>query len=297
MELRHLSYFVAVAEERSYTRAAARVHAVQSTVSAAIKALERDLGTSLFDRNSKRVLLTDAGAALLPRALDALDAARVARDAVDEVLQGLSGTLHIGMMMAVRQIDMPRLLGEYHRRHPRVQLRSSSPTSGSQGLVEALLERRLDLAFVALPGVPPPEIVTIEVARSILDLVLPLDHPLADRTAVNIGELAGLDFIDAPIGFGNRTLTDRAFADSGTGRRVAIEITDITRQADYVRHGLGVALLPRYVTDGLDDLRIVPVADTDLSLPTFLARPTDRTASAAARALITLVSETYGGAP
>src|ERR1044072_6120085 len=92
MELRHLEYFVAVAEERNFTRAAARLHVVQSGVSAVIKSLERELGTELLERNSKRVALTNAGEVLLPRARAALDAVRDARDAVDEGRGGLRGT-------------------------------------------------------------------------------------------------------------------------------------------------------------------------------------------------------------
>ena len=102
VELRQLEYFVAVAEEQNFTRAAARLHVVQSAVSAAVKTLERELGASLLDRNSKRVRLTDAGAALLPRARIALDAARDARDAVAEVHGGLRGTLRIGTMTSIR---------------------------------------------------------------------------------------------------------------------------------------------------------------------------------------------------
>ena len=81
VELRHLEYFVAVAEERNFTRAATRLNIVQSAVSAAIKSLERELGAPLLDRTSKRVALTDAGLALLPKARTTLDAARDARAA------------------------------------------------------------------------------------------------------------------------------------------------------------------------------------------------------------------------
>ena len=95
VELRHLEYFVAVAEERNFTRAAARLNIVQSAVSAAIKSLERELGAPLLERTSKRVALTDAGLALLPKARATLDAARDAREAVDEVRGGLRGTLRI----------------------------------------------------------------------------------------------------------------------------------------------------------------------------------------------------------
>jgi DNA-binding transcriptional LysR family regulator len=93
VELRHLEYFVAVADERSFTRAAEQLHVVQSGVSSGVKALERELGTALLERTSRRVTLTSAGTALLPKARSALDAARDARDAVDAVRGGLRGVL------------------------------------------------------------------------------------------------------------------------------------------------------------------------------------------------------------
>lgn len=183
MELRQLACFVAVADEGNFTRAAARLHIVQSAVSSTIKSLERELDTPLLDRNSKRVLLTDAGAALLPRARAALHAAQEAADAVAEVRGGLRGTLRLGTLTSVRVLDLPALLGEFHRRHPGVLLQTSALPSGSQGLVEALLERRLDLAFVSLPGPCPAGITLTDLTSSVLDLVVPAGHPLARREA------------------------------------------------------------------------------------------------------------------
>jgi DNA-binding transcriptional LysR family regulator len=295
MELRQLEYFVAVAEEQHFTRAAARLHVVQSAVSAAVKALERELDARLFDRNAKRVLLTDAGTALLPRARAALDAARDARDAVAEVRGGLRGTLRIGVMTSVRLIDLPALLGEFHRRHPGVLLRTTAAPSGSQGLIDALAERRLDLAFVSLPGPAPTGIALTALATSELALAVPTDHALAGRTSVRIDELAGLDFIDSPLGYGNRTVADRAFDAAGVRRRVTIEITDIATGTDHVRHGLGIALLPRFVLGGTAGVHVLAVAGTDLRWPLSLAVPTDRPPGAAARALIDHVLETPPG--
>ncbi|MEU5785277.1 LysR family transcriptional regulator [Micromonospora lupini] len=291
MELRQLEYFVAVAEEQNFTRAAARLHVVQSAVSAAVKTLERELGAPLLDRNSKRVLLTDAGAALLPRARVALDAARDARDAVAEVHGGLRGTLRIGTMTSTRLLHLPALLGEFHRRHPGVLLHTSVAPAGSQGLIDALTERRLDLAFVSLPGAPPPEIHLTELARSVIDLVVPDDHPLAAREAVTLGELAGLNFIDSPVGYGNRAVTDRAFATASLSRRVTIEIPDIATGAEHVRHGLGIALLPRFAVADAEGVRTLTVTDADLDWTASLATPVDRPVGAAARALIALTGE------
>ena len=291
MELRHLEYFVAVAEERNFTRGAARLHIVQSAVSAAVKTLERELGAALLDRNSKRVLLTEAGTALLPYARAALDAARDAQDAVDEVRGGLRGTLRIGTMTSIRLIDMPALLGEYHRRHPGVQLRTSAAPSGSKGLIEALAERRLDLAFVSQPGPSPSGIAVRDLASSVLDLVVAADDPLAGHSTVSLPQLADRDFIDSPVGYGNRAVADRAFEAAGLRRNVSIEISDIATGAAYVRHGLGVALLPRFVLAGVHDVRVKAVTGADLNWPLSVATPSDRPLSAAASALIGLVEE------
>lgn len=291
MELRQLEYFVAVAEEKNFTRAAARLHIVQSAVSATIKALERELGAPLLDRNSKRVLLTDAGAALLPRARATLDAAREAADAVAEVHGGLRGTLRLGTLTSVRLIDLPALLGEFHRRHPGVLLQTSAAQSGSQGLVDALLDRRLDLAFVSLPGPPPAGLTLIDLASSVLDLVVPVGHPLAERDSVPLAELAGLDFVDSPAGYGNRAVVDRAFAAASLARRVAVEITDIGTGVDFVRNGLGVALLPRFILGDAPEVVTLTVDDADLEWPLSLAAAADRRPGAAARAMVALARE------
>ncbi|MGY0489581.1 LysR family transcriptional regulator [Streptomyces sp. WG-D5] len=291
MELRHLEYFVAVAEEQNFTRAAARLHIVQSAVSAAVKTLERELDARLLDRNSKRVLLTDAGSALLPRARIVLDAARDAADAVAEVRGALRGTLRLGTLTSIRLIDLPRLLGEFHRRHPGVQVRITVAPTGSQGHLTALAERRLDLALVSLPGARPAEFELTPLASSTLDLVVPGDHPLAGRDSVRLSELAGLPFIDCPVGYGNRAVADRAFAAAGMPRQVTIEITDIATSADYVRAGLGVALIPRFLADTAHGLAVLPVTDADLDWPLYLAGPADRPPSAAARALTALLRD------
>jgi DNA-binding transcriptional LysR family regulator len=289
VELRHLEYFVAVAEERSFTVAAARLHVVQSAVSAGVKALERELAERLLDRTPRRVDLTDAGAALLPKAQATLDAARDARDVVAEVRGGLRGTVRVGTMTSVGLLDVPGLLGEFHRRHPGVLLRLTAAPSGSRGLVDALIERRLDLAFVSWPGQPPPQLQLTELARAPMVLVLPVGHPLAGRAEVPITDLADLDFIDSPIGYGNRGVADRAFESAGIRRRVSIEITDIATATTYVRNGLGIALLPRFAIGSEPGVVALPVAGAGLEWPLSLAAPKDRALSSATRALLELI--------
>jgi DNA-binding transcriptional LysR family regulator len=291
MELRQLECFVAVVEESSFTRAAARLHIVQSAVSATIASLERELDTRLLLRTTRHIGLTDAGLQLLPKARATLEAARDARDAVHEVSGGIRGTLRIGTMSSLGLIDLPGLLGEFHREHPAVSVQLAIVGNGSPGLVAALAEGRLDLSFVSVPGHRPAGVHIRDLTANPLDLVVPRGHRLADRSELTISDLADESFIDFPQGYGNRAVADRAFSAAGLARHVAIEITDITAGTDFIRHRLGVALLPRAVLIPDDDLAVLRVTDADLDWPISLATPIGRTPGAAARAFEHMVEQ------
>ncbi|MDH6127447.1 LysR substrate-binding domain-containing protein [Kitasatospora sp. GP82] len=291
MELRHLECFVAVAEELNFTRASQRLHVVQSGVSASIKALERELGIRLLERTSQRVALTDAGAALLPHARATLDAAQAARDAVDEVRGGLRGSITVGTLISVAAVDLPSLLGRFHAEHPEVKVRLRVSPSGSAGLAKALQDGELDVAFLLLPGSPPPGITPRDLLSVSLVVVVRADHLLADQDEVPLARLAEESFIDFPVGYGNRTVADQAFAAAGIQRQVALEVTEITTGAQYVRNGFGVALLPDFVAPADPELRTLRVSDHPLRWTLSVATSTMRRPSAAVRALLEVVDQ------
>ena len=120
MELRQLEYLVAVVEEASFTRAAARLHVAQPGVSAQIRQLERELGHALLDRSTRTVQLTEAGAAVLPHARAALQAVANARVAIDELVGLLRGHVSVGTVAARGPVDLPGWLADFHRDHPGV---------------------------------------------------------------------------------------------------------------------------------------------------------------------------------
>lgn len=289
MDLRHLEYFVAVADELNFTRAARRVHTVQSGVSAAVAQLERELGVRLFDRTRQRVALSDAGIALLPRARAALDAVRAARDAVDEVKGGLSGTIDLGTMISVGIVDLPALLGRFHQRYPGVTVRLRTMTAGTAGLVAALKDGTLDLAFVSLPGRPPAGLIVRQLAAWPVVLVCRADHRLAAGESVELSQLGDEPFIDFPKGYGNRAVVDHAFDNAGITRRVRLEVADLATAAGFVRHGLGVAFLPSFIAPRAEDLRVLTVSDHELTWRLGVATSRTREQSAAVRALLTLL--------
>src|SRR3954471_12944583 len=122
MDLRQLEYFVAVAEEANFTRAADRVHITQSGVSAQIRQFERELGADLFDRSARMVRLTPAGAAALPHARTALAAAQAIRTACDDVNGLVRGRLQVGMAPGCPVTPLFEALAAFHRRHPAIEI-------------------------------------------------------------------------------------------------------------------------------------------------------------------------------
>jgi DNA-binding transcriptional LysR family regulator len=295
MELRHLEHFLAVAEEGSFTRAAARVHLVQSALSVSIRSLERELDTRLFDRTTHRVVLTDTGQALLVEAKRTLAAAEAARDAVSAVQGGVRGTVRLGIMHSLALIDLGTLLTAYHHERPLVQLIPSFAPGGSAELVRDVVEGRLDLAFAALPSGYPPQLSVHTLASEEMMLACPPEHPLAKRRRIALAELNGERFVDFPPGWGTRLAVDQLFANAGLHREIAVEVADIPNVIDLVRAGFGFAFIgPSTVPDArrLIVRQVKPSAEFTVSMVISTERPQ----SAATRALADLVARTYSTA-
>ncbi|WP_433664357.1 LysR family transcriptional regulator [Nocardia sp. CA-128927] len=289
MELRHLEYFVAVAEERSFTRAAARLHVVQSAVSATIKALERELRTEVLRRTSREVALAEAGIVLLPRARAILDSVRETVDAVDAVRGTVGGEVRLGLMSSVPWFDLPTVLGRMHTEHPEVRLRLSHRAGGSQELAAAVVAGELDLAILSEPGSFGRKLRLTELRSFPMRLLVPAAHPLAGRRSVRLEELEGETFVDLPQGYGSRAVVDRAFAAADLTRNVSIELGDGRVVTDYVRQGLGIAILPEAFARADPTVRSLAVTGSGLTWRMSLAVPRDRELGAAAKVLTAMV--------
>ncbi|MGW4336416.1 LysR family transcriptional regulator [Rhodococcus koreensis] len=291
MEQRQLEFFVAVAEELNFTRAAVRTHAVQSTVSASIRTLERNLGTQLFDRSTTKVTMTPAGLALLPRAKDVLESLHAARSAVEDSNAGVTGSLRIGTLSGLTTVDLPALVRDFRERHPKVHLHMTVEASGTTGLLDNLRKSILDAAFVGvntlqLDGIELDPISTFEPR-----LLVGENHPLAQRDRVSIDSLAHEPFIDLPLGFCNRVRSDNDFRQAGITRNVVVEVSDLTTIPSYVESGIGIALVPPLRTDSASKVVAVqldpPATPWTLALGWSSASPT----TGALRAFINLIAE------
>jgi DNA-binding transcriptional LysR family regulator len=238
------------------------------------------------------VVLTDAGAVLLPEARATLAAAQGARDAVAAVRGGLRGSVSLGMMYSNGPLDLAAVLGGFAAAHPGVVVRARQAPEGTTAHLRDLREGALDLAVVALAGPPPPGIVARTVATEHLVLIVPPDGRYAGRTSIELAETVAQPFIESPAGWGDRTVADRAFAAHGLQRTVRFEVTDQQTTVDLVRGGLGVAFLPASATREPASLAsraalpVLTVSDADLSWDVSVAVAQGRHLSAAAQALL-----------
>ena len=241
MELRQLAHFVAVAQERHFTRAAARVHVVQSSLSSSIAGLERELGEALFVRDNRRVALTPAGRALLPAARRALAAADEGRDAVAGVRGVLRGQLQVGAIQTI--MDVAGLLARFRRAHPGVTIRLTH--GAASDLARAAADAELDMAFIDGP-VDPAKLTRIDLGRDYLVLAVPRGDPLARLAAIRLDDpvLRDRDFVEYRADSALRAQIDTACAAAGLARRVACEVENMQYLIESVQHGLGITVLP-----------------------------------------------------
>ncbi|QTJ66473.1 LysR family transcriptional regulator [Rhodococcus sp. ZPP] len=282
MELRQLEYFVAVAEEANFTRAALRVHISQSGISAQIRQLEHDLGTTLIDRSTRTATLTAAGEAALVHAREALAAAAAVRNAVDAVNQLVRGRLVVGMVTACTVTGLFDALATFHDAHPGVEITLLEESSDQ--LVDRVRGGDIDLALVGTATAPPDGLEAFPIIRERLVAAVPPNHPLAGRTGVALTELCDHAIVCMPAGTGIRTVFDQACAASDIRPDIALQASAPDTVADLALRGLGVAILSESMAAAFDGLTALVLDDVEI--PAVLALVWKSAASPAVRELV-----------
>jgi len=254
MELRHLEHFVAVAEERHFTRAAKRCHIAQSALSNSIRDLERNIGAKLFVRTTRRVELTVAGEALLPEARRTLDAARRARDAVSQLHGGVVGTVVIGHSL---QGAIGSWLAEYHRVHPNVRI--GLEQGSAPGLIDGVRSGRLDVALAAVPEAEnPPGVVVLRREDVPLGIACAVGHPLAGRNSAAASELRDETFVAVAPSHPAAPLAASFFTVISAASTV--QAADAPSALELVAKGFGISLMPRTWTVTRPELHWLEIA-------------------------------------
>ncbi|MBG6075157.1 LysR family transcriptional regulator [Polaromonas sp. CG_9.11] len=243
MEFRHLRYFLTLAEELHFGRAARRLSISQPPLSLNIQQLEASVGARLFTRNSKQVALTAAGLALVPAARALLDqAAQAARHARD-VGQGMAGSLTIGFSGTMLYSGLPGILERFQAQHPLLRLMLKELSSSEQ-LVE-LAHDRLDIGFVHTTRVPP-ELSQILVSSQALVGCLPARHRLAPQATLSLKALQGEPFavVSRAVSPDYHERILGICTDAGFHPEIRYELRHWLSVVSLVSQGMGVALVP-----------------------------------------------------
>jgi DNA-binding transcriptional LysR family regulator len=289
MELRHLRYFRAVAEELHFGRAAERLHIAQPPLSQQIRQLERELGVALLVRTTRSVELTAAGVAYLSRAVRILDAVDDAGEQARRIAKGVEGQLAIGCVGSATYSLLPRLVRALGETLPGIEVSVRGEMLAPAQLA-ALAAGEIDLALLR-PPVPQTGLITETVRRDRLLAALPADHPLAGRHDLLVRELHDEDFI-AHAGQGRsvmHSVLTAVCADAGFVPRLRHEVMETSTLVTLVAAGLGVAIVPD-PTSALDigGVAFVPLMPATLGVDLVVARSAANDSPLIANALAVL---------
>jgi DNA-binding transcriptional LysR family regulator len=247
VELRQLEYFLAVVEEGSFTRAAGRLYMVQSSLSAALLGLERELGTELFIRGRRGAELTDAGRALVGPARATLADARRARDAVAQVTGLLRGSVRVATVAVPRAVDVFETVRRFREEHPGVEIYVLQ--DGAREVVGLVAEGEVDFAIAPLIRRAGPALRFEHILSTPVVVLCPADHRLAGAHDVPLEEILGERLIDLPRGWWVRDLVDRMVEERSLSRRVQLEVDEWYGVCTLVQRGIGIGYGPEACVD------------------------------------------------
>jgi len=270
MKLRQLRYFIVLAEELHFGRAAQRLAITQPPLSGAIKALEDELGAILFERSSKRVALTPAGMALRAEAQQVIERMQRATAAVHAVSKGFQGRLEIGITGTMLYREPPHIVQRFQATMPGIEVLLRELSSTQQ--IDELLRGQLDAGFINATSVPP-QLASLALANDTCLCCLPSQHPLAACDTVSLAQLAHESFVmfareAAPISH-DRLLA--LFSQSGIHPRLVHAARQCLTIVAMVAQGLGIALVPASVARSrMDGVVFVPLAGEQMHASALL---------------------------
>lgn len=260
MNLRQIEYVVAVAEESSFTLAAKRCHTVQSALSHQIAKLEEELGVSLFERTSRKVILTLAGQSFVEQAKHTLDSVQKIYTDVTATTGLVSGRLNVGMISAMTMINIVDVFAEFHQNYPEVDI--GLKTAGSEILINDVANHRLDIALIGLwVDEPISGVEYSQLAEEPLVAVLPCDHHLAKYPLLSLHQLAAEPMVNYPKESSARRQTDEAFASQGLLSKVKFVVDHISLIEQLVASGLAYAIVPKPLAEEFSDVVAIPIKE------------------------------------
>lgn len=291
IELRQLRYVEAVARHRHFTRAAEELHVAQSALSHQIRRLEAELGTELFERNSRSVVVTEAGEAVAARARSVLSEVDGVHAEVDQLRGLVRGRVSVGALLPAGDLDVPRLLVEFSEAFPGIEMDLREGTAGD--MLGYLIRDEVDAAFSLLARDPPQELEVERLSEDELVAAFPAGRG-PDRKRVGAVELSRYSLVTPRSGSAIKQSVDDFFARAGRPLRIALESGDPFLLRCLVSTGFGAAVLPASLTRREGPPIDVRGLRPAIRLPATLLWRKQRHRTPAARAFIDFVRERIG---
>jgi DNA-binding transcriptional LysR family regulator len=296
MDINQLEVLIAVAQEKSFSRAAERLHRTQPAISQAIRRLETEIGEPLFDRSSKDGTMTAAGRLLFGHAQQMLNLRLSAHAAIKE-LKGLHrGKLSLSANEYTVMYLLP-LLPVFRARHPHIKIEVKR--SLASRISSEILARETEIGIVSFKP-SDPAIAALPVLTDELALIVPPDHPLAARKIVSVRELGAESFIAHNVPSPYRERVVRTFEKYRTPLNISLEMPTLEAIKRFVEGGMGVALVPRLTAQAeiaRGQIAALTVREMKLERKLYLVHRKSATLSHAARAFLRVARELQKGSP
>jgi LysR family hydrogen peroxide-inducible transcriptional activator len=292
MEIHQLTYFVAVAETGSFTRAAERCHVAQPSLSQQIIKLEHELGTPLFDRLGRKTVLTDAGQALLPRATHILAELQTIRRGLDDEIETGQGTLVVGFIPTIAPFILPTMIQRFSQRFPQASLVVHEDLT--EVLVSEIVAGKLDIAITSLP-IHNKLVQTLELLTEPLLVASSRHYDIINRTAIQVRELDDFPFIALSEVHCLGEQVQSFCYQQDLDVNIVCHAAQLSTVGNCIALGLGISLVPQAMATQDSSGQIIYRALDDAAPQRKIAAAYHirRTPSFLGRHLINMVSEAY----
>ncbi|UQQ35736.1 LysR family transcriptional regulator [Paenibacillus polymyxa] len=246
-EIRQLQYFIAVCEELHFTKASEKIGISQPTLSLQIKALEEELGMTLFDRAGKKIKMTDAGKLLLQHSAHALKGLQQAKASIEELRTEQRGSLRIGIALPELEEPLQKMLAHFHRSFPKISLHICP----SFDVTEQLLDNRVDVGITLHSGTDE-RLVRLPLRTENYCLIVPVNHAFSNRSSIMLDELRHVPWAMQPECHPGRKLIEKCFRDREYPFATVLETNSIASILRWVQEGLAVTLQTKSLAAELD---------------------------------------------
>lgn len=264
MNFHQLHIFYTVSERGSFSAAAQTLHMTQPAVTMQVQALEDYFGTKLFDRSGKKIMLSEAGLALMPFALRSMQLVRETDQAMSAFTHMLEGRLQLGASLTIGEYVLPRLLGPFGKEYPNISIMMK--VMNTSQIIDEINRHQLNFGLIEAP-VSHPDMVVEPVMGDELKLIVPAGHPLADQAEVTLEAAMAYPFVLRERGSGTRRVMEEQLEERGldpAAMRIVMELGSTGAVKSAVEAGLGITIISTSSVKheaALGLLKIVDLAD------------------------------------